>query len=56
MRINFLVPKTAIIITGLSFKLAVKQIERFLVFRIFGLLINTEKNFPGIDAIQTVIG
>ena len=56
MRINLLVPEAAVLIARLSFELAVKQIERFLIFGILRLLIDTEKNLSGVDAVETVIG
>ena len=43
--INLFVPETTVLIARLSFKLAIKQVERFLIFRILGLLIDTEKDF-----------
>ena len=46
-------PKTAVLIARLSFKLAIKQVERFLIFRILGLLIDTEKDFSGVDTVKT---
>ena len=45
-------PKTTVLITRLSFKLAIKQVERFLIFRILGLLIDTEKDFSGVDTVE----
>ena len=54
--INLFMPKTTVLITRLSFKLAIKQVERFLIFRILGLLIDTEKDFSGVDTVKTVIG
>ena len=56
MRVNLFVPEAAIRIARLPFELAVKQIERFLILRILRLLINTEKDFTGVDTVETVIG